>query len=795
MNRLMTTPNRPSVPTHDRPITKRRAMSVALFAAAVLLCVCVVHSQDEDAMLGSPYRFAEGGLADGGFAEGLIRSDEFQSSDTSAASGNQPEIDSSKPSVTRYSQTNFKNRNYEISLRLQLAAMNPRPPEPTAAYVPPKESRSPAAVAFQPPTENTRYSAIAFSNSLDQRLEIQAMVASSKATKYGPLNLNTALQRIPDSSRHATRPYAAAAPTRTIRPGNTVAPIRLPDPAKRRQDITNSHPKANHEIARTTYAPGMQTTGAFNPVRTASTRIASASPQPASTLPPSPLPAQQQMPAQQRIDLQQRMPAQEELTTKTRESNETSTSVRSSGSADVVNPNCVPNYHASDFSPTFIDEVAMGHDQEREAFPYDTKYPVPTQYPLLQYGRYFYGDGITPKGKNWFGETNLVRPQFYLYGDYRTGIQAGRNAGGRADNWAHRLNLDMDLRLTDTERFHAFVGPLDEQGRFTRYELVGGDLRYRNEMDWTPATAFFEGDLGVITGAMQNKSAPFDLPVTFGLVPLLFQNGIWMEDAVTGVAASLPAKHSRLLNWSNFDATFFAVFDQINSPAFVDDNDAQAFGTAWFIEAYDGYIETGYAYLRDRSRGERSYHNMTMSYTRRYFHRISNSIRVIVNAGQDLPKNQRTADGALLLVENSWITPTPLTVVPYANFFAGFNRPQSVARAGISGGILRNTGINFDTDGLNGFATLDPTGADTAGFSLGMDLIGSALDRQLLVEFSYLTRHGSNNPNVPGDQFGAGTRYQFPISNATLIRMDAMYGWREQLGDVYGTRIEYRWKF
>ena len=135
-----------------------------------------------------------------------------------------------------------------------------------------------------------------------------------------------------------------------------------------------------------------------------------------------------------------------------------------------------------------------------------------------------------------------------------------------------------------------------------------------------------------------------------------------------------------------------------------------------------------------------------------------------------------------------------MTVVPYANFFYGWNRPQSVARAGISGGILRNTGINFDTDGLNGFATLDPTAADTAGGSIGVDLIGEDLDRQLLMEFSYVASHG-DRAFIPGDQYGVGARYQFPISNATLLRFDVMHGWREGEENVYGTRMEYRWKF
>ena len=460
-------------------------------------------------------------------------------------------------------------------------------------------------------------------------------------------------------------------------------------------------------------------------------------------------------------------------------------------------PDCDPSTRFySDFSPTPIESASLYHDGQREQWVYDNRYDVPTQQPWVEWGRVFYGNGITPRGKNWFGSMNLVRPEFYVYGDFRSGILAGRNATGRSDNWANRLNLDMDLKLTDTEHFHAFIGPIENEGQFTRLELIDGELQYRQEVDITPFTGYFEGDMGSILGGLTQQSSAFEFPFTLGLIPLFFQNGIWMEDAVTGAAFSLPARHSNLLNWSNYDATFFAVFDQLNSPAFGNKiHSAQAFGTAWFIEAYKGYIETGYAYVRDRNQSDLSYHNMTLSYTRRYLDRISNSVRVIVNAGQDLPAADRTADGVLLLVENSWITANPLTFVPYANFFAGWNRPQSIARAGIAGGILRNTGINFDTDGVNGLATLDASGSDTAGGSVGLDLLGSDLSKQLLLEASYLTPHGNKNAAVKGDQYALGMRFQIPLSNSTLWRFDTMYGWRRGLEDVYGTRMEYRWKF
>lgn len=464
----------------------------------------------------------------------------------------------------------------------------------------------------------------------------------------------------------------------------------------------------------------------------------------------------------------------------------------------LVNPSVCPSLafsHSDDFSPTPLPVPPDHHDPTAAAQVYDSKHPVPVQRPWIEWGREFYGSGITPPSQTFLGKTNLVQQQLYLYGDFRTGIASGRNAASTFNNWASRLNLDLDYRITSTERFHAFFGPLNRATEFTRFERNNDRLEYLSFYNLNPVTGYFEGDLGALLGGVRGTGSQAELPVTGGLVPLLFQNGVWMEDAASGVAFGIPAKHSRPLKWSNYDATFFALFDQINSPAFGKDQHAgQAFGTAWFIDAYDGYIESGYAYLNDRENQGRSYHNLTTSFTRRYFDKISNSVRVIVNTGQDLARQNRTADGVLLLVENSLVTAQPMNVIPYFNLFSGWGRPQSVARAGVAGGVLRNTGINYEIDGLNGYPTLDATGADTFGGSLGIDLIGPRFDRQWILEASYLTPHGDRS-FVNGDQLALGTRYQYALSHCTIIRFDTMYAWRESDRDLNGVRVEYRWKF
>ncbi len=457
---------------------------------------------------------------------------------------------------------------------------------------------------------------------------------------------------------------------------------------------------------------------------------------------------------------------------------------------------CLVPYQPADFAP--MPYVAQPLNPQREIETYYGKTAVDTQRPWVEWWRPFYTGGMYDPGVPVFSDVNLLTPSFLVYGDYRTGLGVHRDKGQNVRSWAHRLNLEMDLRLTSTERFHLFTGPLDHNNnRFTRLDFSNNRAEFEAELDFQIDTAFFEGDLGAITGSWIGDDAPFDLPFTCGLVPLLYQNGMWMEDAIAGFAFGAPWKHSKPLNWANYEATFFAGFNQVTSPAFNNDNNAAAvYGTAWFVEAYNGYIETDYAYLDDLDGRSQSYHNAAIAYTRRYFGRISNSIRLIGNIGQDGPAVNRSADGALLLFENSLISSQPSTFVPYWNCFVGSGRPQSVARAGGAGGILRNTGINFETDGLTNYPTLDATGSNSYGGALGLQILSADFRRQWVTEFAALDTYGDPALSAAaGPEYALGTRYQTALNNRLIWRVDLMNGWFDNAPDIYGTRTEIRWKF
>ncbi len=436
------------------------------------------------------------------------------------------------------------------------------------------------------------------------------------------------------------------------------------------------------------------------------------------------------------------------------------------------------------------------YDARWELDVYRGKFCVPAQGPWVELGRGLYRPGpLPPAFTGLTGETNPMIPHFLIFGDFRTALAYNDNGNGNeATVWANRLNLDFDWKITSTERIHAFWGPLDRGGRFTRSEVRDDNLEFRPELDNNFDTLFFEGDLGYIWGGMTNRWAPFDLPVTAGRFPLLYQNGTWLVDVLDGFAFNFPGKNSPLLDWPNFELTFFFALNNVTSPAFVNNSNVDLYGVQSFIEAYDGYLEVGYAYLNDRSGQDFSYHNLGISFTRRYFQRVSTSFRAIFNAGQDPAAGAQTADGQLFLWENAFVSRAPNYFVPYVNAFVGFDRPQSAARAAGTGGVLFNTGINFETDFLTDYPTLDATANNTWGGACGVNLLGPDYSWQLITEFATVQTFGQGGAAV-GDQYAWGTRFQVPLSNAWLWRVDGIYGLRTDQDDLRGARTELRWKF
>jgi hypothetical protein len=434
---------------------------------------------------------------------------------------------------------------------------------------------------------------------------------------------------------------------------------------------------------------------------------------------------------------------------------------------------------------------------------YGNKSNVATARPILEVGREQYTSGDYKDESSIFGQKNLLIPGLSIYGDWRTAVAYNQNNGNDIAQIATRVNIDVDLKLTGTERIHAFFQPIQDNGRFTRFEFGGGGGGddFFEEIDLNPQTLFFEGDVGSIYSGVSGNEASFDLPFTVGLFPLFLQNGIWANDAVLGGAVSLTAKNSQKLGLSNYDITFFAAFDNVDNFNLLGNgnldananNNANLYGVTAFIDALGGYIETGYGLVQgkdDLVDGDLT-HFLTAAYTKRYYNTLSNSTRVFANFGDG-----EQDEGLVIISENSLISGLPSTLLPYANFFVGFENPQPLVD-GNGAGILKNVGINFETDALTGFPKLNDTGSNAFGGAIGIQYLFN-LDQQIVFEVASVQPFGNPILGVGAvePQYAAGVRYQIPLNKDWLFRADATYQIKEeQEDDDFGIRAEFRRKF
>src|SRR5579864_4718203 len=431
---------------------------------------------------------------------------------------------------------------------------------------------------------------------------------------------------------------------------------------------------------------------------------------------------------------------------------------------------------------------------------YMGKHLNPTANPPVNLGLRLYDRGAYAPRPTLLGQKDPIQFHFMAYGDLRTAFADNDNGNGKPaangktyqSQVATRLNLDLDLNLTPTERIHAFMRPFDKITAFTRYDLDGAVRdKFFPEFNTRLITLFFEGDLGNILAGLTGKLRSFDIPIAGGLVPIFTQNGIWINDAFKGAAIGITAKHSKDLDISNMDLTFFTGQADVTSDAFgVGHGSGKIYALAGFADLLKGYMEAGYGYVEADDR-DLSYHNVTAAFTTRFEGMVSNSVRLIGNFGQKAAV--KTANGLLVLVENSLVSPDPWVLVPYFNLFAGFGTPQSLARAADAGGVLGNTGINFQTDGLTGFPTLDFHGHDTYGGAAGLEYLFN-LNRSVVFEGAVVEpRHST--PLVPGAEYAFGASFQQPLNNAWILRFDGMRGWLDKQRDIFGVRMELRRKF
>ena len=199
----------------------------------------------------------------------------------------------------------------------------------------------------------------------------------------------------------------------------------------------------------------------------------------------------------------------------------------------------------ADESTWYSSIFSLGSDQDRlkeEFSPVDATRDLPPRPDLLAE----IGDGFLDTGQLDAGfEVPIIgavwQPRLWSYFIYRTAVQtfdAGANNAERETEWAHRLDLFVNLQLTGTEKILLGLRPLDNNraNEFTRYTFKGRNEGWNDEFNYIPETLFFEGDLGSLFPVFDRAGViPLDFGFTVGRQPITFQEGILINDTLDAV--------------------------------------------------------------------------------------------------------------------------------------------------------------------------------------------------------------------------------------------------------------------
>lgn len=405
---------------------------------------------------------------------------------------------------------------------------------------------------------------------------------------------------------------------------------------------------------------------------------------------------------------------------------------------------------------------------------------LPTK-PLNLFGDDFLTPGPLHNFGNWkwFGkEANAIRPRFDIYGEYRLVAVGSRVNNNTQGEISQRVNLEMNLQLTGTERIHARVRPLDEPNRpyIRRFQddLSLGDNTF--QFDFKQDTFWFEGDLGEIFDFIDpDNRHPLDINIAVGYIPLIAHNNYLLNDNLIGVTIS--KNNLYFSSISNLNLLVFGGIDKIDT--FADEDDASLIGSSAFVDWYNFFFEITSAYLHHKHNDNLSQYHFGVS-TTKTIGLFGVALRTLLNTGDD----EGNGDGYLVVLETNH--PFKGNHLVYANFFYGSDGWNP-----ISGGNMGRVGLNFRKDELSSFPYLSNTGIDNIGGALGAKLFLLNSTLTLSPEVSFVIDHSPTD----NDQVAIGMETQYKLSNHFLLKNNLIWKHNSQLKNDYGNRIELLFKF
>ncbi len=346
-------------------------------------------------------------------------------------------------------------------------------------------------------------------------------------------------------------------------------------------------------------------------------------------------------------------------------------------------------------------------------------------------------------------------PRFVGYGDYTIFALAFEQGEQRSDSIGHRLRVDLDLRLTGTERFHVQFRPLGDVVTGGSYYQFSEPAGYVDNATAPPNRYWFEGQLSSMLGAWLDPYVANDITFVAGKFPFALHNALLINDQILGVAVS--QNNNYVGDLSNLNWQVFYALDDTDVSG---DAQSTLYGVNLSADRHRTFYELTYARTEGASDSTRDRHYAAGSVVK-FVGRTTVAGRLLASWGE-----QSESDGQLAVLEanrTSYFDQRPLGFdygVWFCNaFWASPNWTP------IAGGNFNRLRTAFETNPLVRLAAATgPLGRDTAGVAAGCQLFRDHENASLLPEAAFEAPEGT-------PVWGVGLRYLQKTSQRSFLEV------------------------
>ncbi len=429
------------------------------------------------------------------------------------------------------------------------------------------------------------------------------------------------------------------------------------------------------------------------------------------------------------------------------------------------------------------EEMGCRHDLAGDSIPLQTDHFPKRPRLLLEIGEDFLNSGHLSQGIRL--PTGAVwRPALWVFGTYRSSVQSFDDGANENGEWAHRLDIFANLRLTGTERVLIGFRPADEFGGVGYNFDSGIDQGWQDDFNGEIETLFFEGDLGELFPFLDDDdSRSFDIGFSVGRQDLFFQEGILINDNIDAVG--LTRNSLRPPGTSNLRITGLFGWNRVHRNN-VEDPTARLLALLTEVDFPFSTIAVDAVYtIASDTTGDAFYGGVGAV---QRIGRFNTAFRV--NAS--LPVSGSTmavTRGAVFFSEISWSPHHTENLFYVDNFWAiGAYSPAAIRL----GGPLGRAGILFESAGMGRFRSpLSSRADDVVGGAIGHQMFFAHGRRQLIVELG-----GRKDTNGIGEAEAAlGLRLQQAVGRRLVVRLDGFGAVREGRDEAFGGRVETLVKF